>query len=154
MRKMLVSALGLLTLATLATPARAAPPDPTGFWSTGKDQAVVQVYACGAGNLCGALVGFPEDSPMAPLPQTWDHRSQCRFVFITGLRPRTRAWFGTIIDPQNGHHFSAKIRLMSPDRLRLRGYFLMPLLGATRFWARYGGAPPPADCRLPPHALG
>ena len=75
-------------------------------------------------------------------------------VFISGLRPRTRAWFGSIANPQNGHHYSAKIRLMSPDRLRLRGYFLLPMLGATRFWTRYEGPPPPADCRMGPHALG
>ncbi len=43
---------------------------------------------------------------------------------------------------------------MSPDRLRLRGYFLLPMLGATRFWTRYDGPPPPADCRMDPHALG
>ena len=154
MRILIIAVLSLLTLAAVAAPARAAPPDPTGFWSTGKDQAVVQVYTCGPDTLCGALVGFPEDSATAPLPQTWDHHSQCRFVFIAGLRPRTRAWFGSIIDPQNGHHYSAKIRLMEPDRLRLRGYFLLPMLGATRFWTRYEGPPPPADCRLPPGALG
>jgi uncharacterized protein (DUF2147 family) len=151
MRCILVAILGLLALPAAA---RAAPPDPSGLWSTGPDQAVVQVYYCGSDTLCGALVGFALNGPADPTPHTWNGRSQCRFVFISGLRPRTRAWFGGITNPQSGHRYSAKIRLMSPDRLRLRGYFLLPMLGATRFWTRYEGPQPPADCRMGPHALG
>ncbi len=153
MRMFHLAGLAVLALVLQAVGARAAPPDPTGYWSTGPDQAVVQIYSCGPDTLCGALVGFALN-PTDPTPQTWNHHSQCRFVFISGLHPRTRAWFGSITDPQNGHHFSAKIRLMSPDRLRLRGYFLLPMLGATRFWTRYEGGTPPPDCRLGPHALG
>jgi len=152
-RSILIASFSLLTLVLGSAAARAAPPDPSGLWSTGPNQAVVQIYTCGADTLCGALVGFALNAT-DPTPHTWNGTSQCRFVFITSLHPRTRAWFGGIIDPQNGHHYGAKIRLMSPDRLRLRGYFLLPMLGATRFWTRYQGPPPPADCRLGPHALG
>jgi uncharacterized protein (DUF2147 family) len=152
-RSILITSFSLIALVLGSAVARAAPPDPSGFWSTGPNQAVVQIYTCGADTLCGALVGFALNAT-DPTPHTWNGASQCRFVFITNLHPRTRAWFGGIIDPQNGHHFGAKIRLMSPDRLRLRGYFLLPMLGSTRFWARYEGPPPPADCRLGPHALG
>ena len=152
LRSILATAFSLFALALGSSAARAAPPDPTGLWSTGPNQAVVQIYTCGTNTLCGALVGFALKST-EPTPQTWNGASQCRFVFISGLHPRTRAWFGSITNPQNGHHYSAKIRLMSHDRLRLRGYFLLPMLGATRFWSRYEGSPPPADCRLGPHAL-
>jgi uncharacterized protein (DUF2147 family) len=154
MRALGVAIFGLLAMGLGTGEARAAPRDLTGFWSTGPHQAVVQIYACGPRTLCGALVGFALDGPADPTPQTWNHLSQCRFTFITGLHPRTRAWFGHITDPQNGHRFSAKVRLMAPDRLRLRGYVLLPMLGATRFWTRYQGPPPPADCRMGPHTLG
>jgi uncharacterized protein (DUF2147 family) len=154
MRSLLIACFSLLAVALGTSAARAAPPDPSGFWSTGPKQAVVQIYDCGSGHLCGALVGFALDGPADPTPHLWNGASQCRFVFISGLRPRTRAWFGGITDPRSGHHYSAKVRLMSPNRLRLRGYFLLPMLGATRFWTRYEGPPPPPDCRMGPQALG
>ena len=153
MRTILAVSLGLSLMAAGLRPAAAAPPDPTGYWVTGKGQGVVQIYSCGEKLLCGALVGFQIDNPKEPTPQTWDHRSQCRFVFIINLHPRTRAWMGSIINPQSGHSYGAKVRLMSPNELRLRGYFLLPMLGATRFWTRYTGPTPPADCRMPPHSL-
>jgi uncharacterized protein (DUF2147 family) len=153
MRIALTVFFGLSLMVAGLRPAAAAPPDPSGYWVTGKGQGVVQIYHCGANTLCGALVGFQIDHPTDPTPQTWDHLSQCRFVFIRGLHPRTRAWMGSIINPQSGHGYSAKVRLLSADQLRLRGYFLLPMLGATRFWSRYTGPTPPADCRMPPHSL-
>jgi uncharacterized protein (DUF2147 family) len=153
MRIALTVFLGLSLMVAGLRPAAAAPPDPSGYWVTGKGEGVVQIYSCGPNTLCGALVGFQIDHPTDPTPQTWDHRSQCRFVFIRDLHPRTRAWMGSIINPQSGHGYSAKVRLLSADQLRLRGYFLLPMLGATRFWSRYTGPTPPADCRMPPHSL-
>ncbi|MCB8874657.1 DUF2147 domain-containing protein [Acidisoma silvae] len=153
MRIILAAVFGLLLLAAGYGPASAAPPDPSGYWVTGKGEGVVQIYPCGEGLRCGALVGFQIDHPTDPTPQTWNHASQCRFVFIRDLHPRKRAWMGSIVDPQSGHHYSAKVRVMSADQLRLRGYFLLPMLGATRFWTRYTGPTPPADCRMPPNSL-
>ncbi|GAB0112829.1 DUF2147 domain-containing protein [Acidisoma sp. C75] len=152
---------GLLVLAfamagSLALPqgARAAPADPTGYWITGPNQGLVQIYSCGPNTLCGALVGFPLDHPSDPVPKTWNKLSQCRYVFIQGLHPRTRAWKGSITDPQSGRSYDVKIRLLSPQELWLRGYLLLPILGATRYWKRYEGPLPGADCRMPPHSLG
>jgi uncharacterized protein (DUF2147 family) len=153
MRTILAVVFGFLLLAAGLKPALAAPPDPSGFWVTGKGEGVVQIYHCGPNTICGALVGFQIDHEKDPTPQTWDHKSQCRFVFIRDMHPRTRAWMGSIINPQSGSHYSAKVRLMSADQLRLRGYFLLPMLGATRFWARYTGPTIPADCRMPPNSL-
>ncbi len=145
---------GFLIFASVWTPSMAAPPDPIGYWITGKDQAVVQIYSCREDVLCGALVGFPMDHANDPMPKTWNHQSQCRFVFVRNLRPRGHSWVGTIIDPRNGQSYSVEARITAPDQLRLRGYVLLEMLGSTRFWTRYNGPPPPADCRMPPHSLG
>ena len=48
----------------------------------------VQIYSCRKDVLCGALVGFPMNPANDPMPETWNHKSQCRFVFVRNLRPR------------------------------------------------------------------
>jgi uncharacterized protein (DUF2147 family) len=145
---------GFLILASVWTPSLAAPPDPIGYWITGKNQAVVQIYRCRQDVLCGALVGFPMDHANEPMPETWNHQSQCRFVFVRYMRPREYSWVGTIVNPRNGQSYSVAVRMTAPDQLRLRGYVLLETLGSTRFWTRYNGPPPPANCRMPPHSLG
>jgi uncharacterized protein (DUF2147 family) len=150
-----VVALCCLLLAwTGVAAAQSRPPSPEGFWVTDDRGGLVQIYPCGtSGLLCGALVGFPFDHPTDHMPTTWDHRSECRFPFILNLKARRRAWGGAILDPDSGHTYSAKVNLKTHDVLRLRGYFLIPALGQTRFWSRYEGPPPPADCRMGPDAL-
>lgn len=138
----------LLLITGLSTPSFAAAPAMTGYWVTGKNEAVAQIYSCGDGLLCGELVGFPMDRADDPMPQTWEHHPQCHFVFIRYLRENGDSWSGTIINPRNGTAYGAKLRVMLPDRLRLRGFVLTPLLGSTRLWTRYTGPTPPADCRM------
>ncbi len=43
---------------------------------------------------------------------------------------------GRLYDPKNGHTYSGEMVLVSPDRLRLKGYFLIPLFGKTTTWDR------------------
>jgi uncharacterized protein (DUF2147 family) len=136
----------------LAGPAQAdqpRAPGPTGFWALENHQGVVEIYACGYQTLCGALVGIEFDRPTDPMPMAFDHRSQCDFVFITNLRPRGDAWVGHITSPKSGHTYDARVSLASPGVLKLRGYFLIPTLGETQTWTRFGGTPP-ADCRMSP----
>ncbi len=149
------SAVPVLLLMQLAWPVgvaqadQARTPGPLGFWALEGNQGVVEIYACGAQTLCGAIVGIEFDHPSDPMPKTWDHRSQCDFPFIVGLRPRGDAWVGTITNPKSGHTYGARVFLASPGVLKLRGYFLIPTLGQTQTWTRFPGTPP-ADCRMTP----
>jgi uncharacterized protein (DUF2147 family) len=124
-----------------------------GFWSTGANQAVTQIYGCGDNQLCGELAGFPMDHPSDPMPKTWDDRPQCHFVFIRYLSDDGDSWQGTIVNPQSGHSYGAEVQLVPPNQLKLRGFLLVPALGATRIWTRYAGPPPPDDCRMPAGSL-
>ena len=131
----------------------AAPSNLIGYWATGKNQAVTQIYGCGDGLLCGELVGFPMDHASDEMPRTWNHQPQCHFVFIRYLRAHGDSWRGTIINPRSGNNYGVDIRVSAPNLLRLRGYVLLQMLGATRFWTRYNGPPPPADCRMAADSL-
>jgi len=144
----------LFILAGISSPGFAAPPGLIGYWATGQNQAVTQIYGCGDNLLCGELVGFPMDHASDAMPETWNHQPQCHFVFIRYLRDQGDSWEGTIINPRSGNNYGVAVGLISPNQLRLRGYVLLQLLGATRFWTRYDGPPPPADCRMAAHSLG
>ncbi len=147
----IIASLFILACSSLAS--SAAPPDLIGDWATGKNQAVTQIYRCGDDLLCGELVGFPMDHATDAMPETWNHQPQCHFVFIRFLSHQGESWKGTIINPRNGNTYGADLRLVSQNQLKLRGYVLLQLLGATRFWTRYDGPPPPADCRMPANSL-
>ena len=50
---------GFIILIGMSSAGFAAPSNLIGYWATGKNQAVTQIYGCGDGLLCGELVGFP-----------------------------------------------------------------------------------------------
>jgi len=55
---------------------------------------------------------------------------------------------GSIYDPDTGHTYSCKLELLDPNKLKVRGFLGVSLLGRTQIWTRYTGTelvlPPPA----------
>ncbi|MHB1178323.1 MAG: DUF2147 domain-containing protein, partial [Daejeonella sp.] len=43
---------------------------------------------------------------------------------------------GTIYDPKTGKTYSCKISLMNKDKINVRGYVGISLLGRTEIWSR------------------
>jgi uncharacterized protein (DUF2147 family) len=67
---------------------------------------------------------------------------------LRGLRPSQsqEQWTdGDIYDPTSGHRYRAVISLDGPNRLRVRGYVGIELLGRTTTWIRVQGEP---MCRM------
>lgn len=54
---------------------------------------------------------------------------------------------GTVHNPEDGHTYRARLTLDNPDRLVLRGYVWVPLLGRSTVWTRYKPEEPRADER-------
>jgi uncharacterized protein (DUF2147 family) len=44
---------------------------------------------------------------------------------------------GEILDPKNGNVYSCYIELQSADKLKVRGYLGIALLGRTQYWYRW-----------------
>jgi len=59
---------------------------------------------------------------------------------LRGLRPRPDGTWasGSIYDPGTGNTYTCQVALDGTDRLRLRGYVGIPLLGRTETWIRVG----------------
>ena len=59
-------------------------------------------------------------------------------VFMYGFEKRsdTKWENGTIYDPKSGNTYSCTMELDGPDKLKVRGYIGISLIGRTDVWTR------------------
>jgi uncharacterized protein (DUF2147 family)/peptidoglycan/LPS O-acetylase OafA/YrhL len=142
-----------LTLVVLLAPgvaAAAAPtPSPVGLWYAEGGAAQVEIAPCDEA-LCGRIVWLrsPLDEHGCELTDRFnpDRSLQARplvgLEILGGLEPVAddgSAWGeGRIYDPTSGTTYRCTVRLDGPDRLRVRGYYGIELLGRTTTWIRVG----------------
>ncbi len=145
----------MLTLAILGMPAASFAVDPAqvlGVWNTEDKKAKVEIYPCGD-KYCGKIVwlkdpnyepGSKEGTPGTPKIDFRNPDPSLRSRPILGMPFMTnfafdgdRTWTGgRLYDPEKGKTYSGKITLVSPERLDLRGYIGISLLGRTSQWTR------------------
>ena len=122
-----------------------------GRWKTAEEKAVVEISACGE-QLCGKIVSLKEplytDAKEGALGKPkLDHKNpvatlQKRPVLgmqlLEGFTPTgERTWgHGTIYDAENGKTYKCNMKLTSQNKLELRGYIGISLIGRTEVWTR------------------
>lgn len=120
-----------------------------GPWLTQDGGGVIDIEPCGS-LYCGRIVGLGAASSGTPLPKDVNGNSRCGLQIIEGLvETDPGEWTGKITNPEDGQTYSARLSVDDRGRLHLRGYVLVPLLGQTQMWTRYGGRVT-ADCRMVP----
>ena len=146
----------LLLLAGIATaPAQAAERDAIiGVWFNEEKDAKIEIHQCGS-SYCGRIVwlkepdypdGSTEGTPGTPKVDHNNPAPVLRTRPVLGLEIMHSFVFsgdnlwknGKIYDPKNGKTYSARIRLVSPARLGLRGYIGISLIGRTSTWTKEG----------------
>ena len=122
---------------------------PEGRWYAEGGAAQVEIAPCGDA-LCGEIVWLrsPFDENGCPLTdrQNSDETLQQRPIVglqilsdLTPLRDEPGRWSGgSIYDPTSGRTYRCVMSLDGPDRLHVRGYFGITLLGRTTTWIRVG----------------
>ncbi len=125
----------LSVLLALAAPAMAQPAvdAPVGDWLVQDGDGVVRIEPCG-NLLCGTIVGTTA-------------KRQCNLTIINVGEAPDGTWTGHITNPENGSVWNVQIWLEGRNRLQLRGYLVVPLLGQTQTWTRYTRSVG-ADCRM------
>jgi uncharacterized protein (DUF2147 family) len=130
-------------------PAGAGASGPEGLWWAEGGFAQVEIRPCGDA-LCGRVVWlrhpFDESGCALRDVENPDPALRARPVeglrILYGLRPSSddpHAWSGgRIYDPGSGRTYSAVVETDGPDRLRVRGYLAIRLLGRTTTWVRVG----------------
>lgn len=126
---------------------RASGETPVGVWNAEGGAARVAIEPCGD-ELCGRVVWLrsPFDDDGCELRDrhnpdpTLRRREVIGVEILRGLTPRSDgSWRdGRLYDPTSGNTYTCHLTLEGDDRLRLRGYVGIPLIGRTTTWIRVG----------------
>ncbi len=156
MTRFIRTGLALALLTTIPALARAASGDDIlGVWFNEEKDSRIEIVKCGE-RYCGRVVwlqepNYPEGSKDGvPGTPRLDHKNPdpaLRKTPIIGLPivhdfafAGDSLWKdGKVYDPKNGKTYSGRMRLSSPDRLDLRGFIGISLLGRTTTWTRATG---------------
>ena len=138
----------LLLVAALLAPglAYAAAPSPVGTWRTfddadGKESGAVTIFESG-GALYGsvAAINDPAKADATCVDCTDDRKGKpvMGLQIMRGLKPDGNEWDGgEILDPKNGKVYRCSLRLEDGgQKLLVRGYIGISLLGRTQTWLR------------------
>jgi uncharacterized protein (DUF2147 family) len=124
----------------------------TGVWEVEEGDGHIEIYRCGE-KYCGSIVWlkeplYPADDkgkmPGKPLVDRENPKKELKGRPLIGLRMMEGYTFrgnnlwedGRIYNNENGKTYSSRISLKSRDRLELRGYIGIPLLGGSTVWRR------------------
>jgi uncharacterized protein (DUF2147 family) len=134
--------LGLLLASSSAS---AQDSTPVGVWLHPNQRIQVEIAACGT-KLCGKMVWFrwPNDAAGLPLVDIKNVNPALRTRPLLGLkivhglhRADKRTWVdGRIYNPDDGVEYNSVMTIDPNGSLRVRAYFLLPLLGKTLIWTR------------------
>lgn len=132
----------------LATAAYAANDTPVGTWTqvddaTGKPKSIIEITEQPDGTLQGVVkqVLFSEQGthPICNKCEGERHNQPVEgMVIMWGVKQDGDVWGGgQILDPHNGKTYKVKLSLAdNGQKLDVRGYIGMPLLGRTQTWIR------------------
>jgi uncharacterized protein (DUF2147 family) len=147
MRNAFRTALIAFTL-SLAVAAYAATDTPAGTWTqvddaTGKPKSIIEITEQPDGTLQGAVkqVLFSDQGPH-PVCDKCEGERQGKpvegMVIMWGVKQDGGVWDGgQILDPHNGKIYKVKLSLKDGgQKLDVRGYIGMPMLGRTQTWIR------------------
>lgn len=116
---------------------------PTGTWVTvseeGKEESHISLYMEN-GKMYGRIIKILNpDRVNAKCDQCEGEKKGkpiLNMVVIEGLEKDGSKWEGDIVDPKNGKEYSCYIEMEGNDRLKVRGYLGVSLLGRTQYWKR------------------
>jgi uncharacterized protein (DUF2147 family) len=141
MKKLLTFAAFFLCLQSLVF---AQSLSPLGTWTNQEKEAKFEIYKCGD-KLCGKITWLKE--PMREgKPKTDinnpDKKLQSQpvvgLVFLKGFEyDENNKWDdGSIYDPKSGKTYSSYMQMLSKDKIEVKGYIGISLIGRSQIWTR------------------
>lgn len=107
---------------------------------TKKPKSVVEIYESN-GKIYGRVVEIFDKSKENKVCEDCEGAKKGKpikgMVLIEGLTKKGSNWEGgTILDPNSGKVYKCTITLEGKDKLKVRGYVGISLLGRTQYWER------------------
>jgi uncharacterized protein (DUF2147 family) len=146
-----IAHLVLFSIILTAAPAGAVDADSViGFWNTQDHDALFEIYRCGS-LYCGRISRLeepnypPTDKHMPGRPKVDSHnpdpalrnRTLVGLPLISGFHYEgDSSWKGMIYNPEDGQTYRCNFSMAGENRLNVRGYIGIPLLGRTQTWTR------------------
>jgi uncharacterized protein (DUF2147 family) len=144
MKKILI-AFALLAVCTAIRAQTFAADDILGTWLTGTQKAAVTIYKQGSkyyGKISWLKTPLNEEGkPKVDKSNPDEKRRADPLMGLNLLKDfsfvGTDKWEkGTIYDPENGKTYSCKITMVDKDKLDVRGFVGISMLGRTQTWIR------------------
>lgn len=121
---------------------------PVGVWVDDAGDSRVEIYSCGPQELCGKLVWLRpagDSTATTPVLDTRNPDSSKRKQPLLNKRilqgllydaDDNRWEDGEIYDPRNGRTYSCYLRVLSKNRLEVKGYIGFSFIGRSHYWTR------------------
>jgi len=123
-----------------------------GNWLTGKHDGIIQIRRTREGLYQGQIVGGNDRQRLDlhnPDPALRQRQLLGQVILQDMQYDGGGRWSGgTIYDPDSGHTYRCRLELRGADRLHVRGFLGVSLLGRSQTWTRYLGS----SMQLPPAA--
>jgi uncharacterized protein (DUF2147 family) len=136
--------LPLLMLMLFTSAAWAQSLSPIGTWTNEEGKAKFEIYKCGE-KLCGKIVSLKEPLRNGK-PKLDDNNpdKKLRSKPLIGMRfmdgfeyDGHNKWDdGTIYDPESGKTYSCYMKMTGKDKMEVKGYIGISLIGRTQYWTR------------------
>lgn len=121
-----------------------------GRWLTEPRDGIIEIEAVADGTYTGRIIGG--DSPNRTDSHNPDPAKRTALllgqVILKQLRYEAEGQWtdGTIYDPDSGRTYHCSVQMPDADRLKVRGFIGVSLLGRNQVWTRYRGT----ELTLPP----
>lgn len=108
---------------------------------TGKAKSVVEIFKATDGKIYGKIVKIltpgQENKKCTECDGSNKNKPIVGMIIINGLSKDGDEYSGgTILDPNNGKKYKCYITLEGKDKLKVRGYLGISLIGRTQYWYR------------------
>jgi uncharacterized protein (DUF2147 family) len=125
-----------------------------GFWMDSHGEVIMEFGPCGK-NRCGRVAWLkkPRGPDRGPLRDFRNPEAKLQSRFVCGLtvvagfsKQPDGTWAnGNVYVPDLGTSFSGYAEVLSPTKVKVTGYMLLPIFGSSEVWTRMARKPPSCE---------